>query len=128
MSLEAIDCVSMFLSSIPFLAIAAILVHFLFRRAVWKRNRRLGKKNVGYYPSAVGLGAALLFMQIFYRPSSAHAIEARLRVDAEEDDEGEPETPALHMSSQLKRIRRGKPVERLIYRREADAAGSLHPG
>jgi hypothetical protein len=34
----------------------------------------------------------------------------------EEDDEGDPETAAKELSRQLKRIRRGEAVERLVLR------------
>jgi hypothetical protein len=53
---------------------------------------------------------------MFYRPSVACAVEARLEVDAEEDDAGDPETPAKALERQLRRIRRGEPVDRLILR------------
>jgi hypothetical protein len=41
---------------------------------------------------------------------------AREKADVEEDDEGDPETPAKQLSRQLKRIRRGEVVERLVLR------------
>jgi hypothetical protein len=104
------------LSGAPFVAIAAILGLYLLRRARWLRNPRTGKPLFGIQPSAVGLGMAFLFLQMFWRPSLSHAIEAREKVDVEEDDDGDPDTPEKQLSRQLKRIRRGEVVERLVLR------------
>jgi hypothetical protein len=100
----------------PFLAIAVILVYFCLRRAAWRRKKRLGKKNLGFCPSTSALGMAFLFLQAFSRPSLAHVIEAKRDEDADEDDAGEPETLAKQLRRQLRRIRRGEPVDRLVLR------------
>jgi hypothetical protein len=98
----------------PFLAIVAILVHYFLRRAIFRRNQRLGRKNAGFCPSSFALGTALQLMPTFYRPSIEFAIKARLVEVVEEDDEGDPEKPAKHLHRQLRRIRRGDPVETLV--------------
>lgn len=103
-------------SAFPFLAIFAILVYYFLRRAAWRSKQRRGYTRPGFYPSAAALGSILLFAQMFYRPSVAYAVEARLEVDVEEDDAGDPETPAKALERQLRRIRRGEPVDRLILR------------
>lgn len=103
-------------SAFPFLAIFAILVHYFLQRAAWKSKQRRGHAKPGFYPSAAALGTILLFAQVFYRPSVAYAVEARLEVDAAEDDAGDPETPARALERQLRRIRRGEPVDRLVMR------------
>jgi hypothetical protein len=41
------------------------------------------------------------------------AIETSEQVEVEEDDQGDPETPEKLLDRQLRRIRRGEPVERL---------------
>jgi hypothetical protein len=41
------------------------------------------------------------------------AIKARAVEVIEEDDEGDPEKPAKHLHPQLRRIRRGEPVDTL---------------
>ena len=102
--------------ALPFLAIAAILVHYSLRRAVWKLKRRRGIENPGFCPSSPALGMVLLFAQMFYRPSTSHVIEARLEEDADEDDQGDPETPEEHLHRQLRQIRRGEPVDVLVLR------------
>src|ERR1700679_1650415 len=118
------DLFYMFLASMPALAlvtIAFILLHYNLRRARWKRRKRQGKRSIGFCPSSAALGMALQFLQVFHRPSMAHVLEARqdAREEADEDDNGDPETPAArrrHFLRQLRRIRRGEPVERLVLR------------
>lgn len=100
----------------PFIAIVVILVHYQIRRIAWKRKAREERRAMGFCPSSVALGAVFLLITTFYRPRMAHAIEARLHEEVEEDDEGDPETPEKGLSRQLKRIRRGEAVERLELR------------
>jgi hypothetical protein len=59
---------------------------------------------------------AFLFLQMFWQPSLSHAIEVREKVDVEEDDKGEPETVTKQLHRQLRRIRRGEAVDRLVLR------------
>jgi hypothetical protein len=104
------------LTGAPFLVILGILIFREIQRLEWVRGTRTGRRLFGVQPSAVGLGMAFLFLQTFWRPSLSHAIVAREKADVEEDDEGDPETPAKQLSRQLKRIRRGEVVERLVLR------------
>ena len=100
----------------PCLAILAILVHYFLQRAVVRRKRRRGVAISGFCPSSFALGAALQLMPMFYRPSFEFTIEARQREDVEEDDEGDPESPLKHLHRQLRRIRRGEPIDTLVIR------------
>jgi hypothetical protein len=100
----------------PYLAIAAILFHWQVRRAVWMRRKRLRKRSLGFCPSASALGFALLFLQVFFRPSLEHVLAERQNEEADEDEEGDPEGPKKQLSRQLKRIRRGERVDRLVLR------------
>jgi hypothetical protein len=102
----------------PFLAIAAILVYYLIRRSVFKRKCREGRRASGFCPSSAALAAAFLLITTFYRPRLEFAIEARLREEekTEADDEGDPETPEKQLNRQLRRIRKGEPVEQLELR------------
>src|SRR5450631_4838308 len=61
-------CASLALAS-PFLVIAVILVHYYLRRAIFRRNQRLGRQNRGFCPSSFALGTALQLIPMFYRPS-----------------------------------------------------------
>ena len=108
-------CGSLALAS-PFLLIVAILVHYCLRRAFFRRNQRLGRRNKGFCPSSFALGTALLMLPVFYRPSVDFAIKARAVEVIQEDDEGDPEKPAKQLHSQLRRIRRGEPVGTLVVR------------
>ncbi len=102
--------------SAPLWAVISILVYYQFRRAVWRCNRRHGKKNPGFCPSSTAMGMALLFLQIFHRPSVAYVVEAKQDEDADEDDDGDPENLKKQLDRQLRKIRRGEPVERLVLR------------
>jgi hypothetical protein len=115
MHVDALSVLSLF-SAAPFVAIVAILVFHQSRKVRWVRTTRAGRRLFGVQPSAVGLGMAFLFLQTFWQPSLCHAIEAREVADLEEDDEGEPETPEKQLNRQLKRIRRGEAVDRLVLR------------
>lgn len=102
--------------ALPFLAVAAILLHYCARRMVWRRRKRRVGANPGFCPSSAALGTILLFAQTFYRPSIAYVVEVRQEVDVEEDDAGDPDAPARQLERQLRRIRRGEPVDRLVLR------------
>jgi hypothetical protein len=115
MHVDVLYILSLF-SGAPFIAIAAILSLYLIRRVPWVRQTRTGRRLFGIQPSAVGLGMAFLFLQVFWRPSLSHVIEDRQKVDVEEDDEGEPDSLMKQLHRQLRRIRRGEPVERLVLR------------
>jgi len=110
-----LSILSMFTAA-PFVAILAILCCWQLQRVKWLRNPRTGKRLFGVQASAVGLGMAFLFLQSFYKPNLANEIEVRQKVDVDEDDEGDPETPAKQLNRQLKRIRRGEQVDRLELR------------
>jgi hypothetical protein len=62
------------------------------------------------------MGVALLFLQVFYRPTVSNVIEVIEHEDADEDDQGDPESLAKQLHRQLKRIRRGEPVGDLVLR------------
>jgi len=112
---DALSVSSLFCAT-PFVAIVAILCWSRLQRVRWLRNPHTGRRLFGVQASAVGLGMAFLFLQTFYRPNLSYEIEVRQKVDVDEDDEGDPETPAKQLNLQLKRIRRGEQVYRLELR------------
>jgi hypothetical protein len=116
MNIDTISAWCIFAGFIPFLAIIVILLHYSLRRVLWRRGKRLGKSNLGFYPTSFALGMALQFMQVYWRPSVSYVLEEKQDEDAEEDDEGDPEGLNKQLSRQLKRIRRGEPVDRLVLR------------
>ena len=100
----------------PFLTISVLFTYFLLRRAVWRGRKRQDKSRIGFCPSSFALGTALQLVSLFYRPSVEFAIKTAQREDVKDDDEGDPESPVKHLSYQLKRIRRGEPIDRLTFR------------
>jgi len=106
---------------VPFLLMGLILVHYVVLRVLWRQRKRWGMGRLGFYPSALALGLAFQFIQVFHRPSMIHVVEAREDEDedADEDDNGDGDTSAArlkHFHRQLGRIRRGDPVDRLVLR------------
>jgi hypothetical protein len=69
-------------------------------------------------PEAVG--TALIFLSMAYRPNHAFVAMAQIveREAEDEDDQGGPDTPQRQLWRQLRRIRRGEPVDRLVWRLE----------
>ena len=116
MYVDALSALASFATGAPFLAIGVLLAYYFLRRAHWRRNRRLGKRKPGFCPSASALGFAFLFLQVFYRPSVANVVEVKQEEDVDEDDEGDPENLRKQLNRQLKRIRRGEHVDRLVLR------------
>ncbi|MGO9436949.1 MAG: hypothetical protein ACLPH3_09175 [Terracidiphilus sp.] len=90
-----------------------------FRRPNGKRPNRSQIARMGA-SSPAAIGSAFLFLSTVYRPSHAFIGEAQIRhqEDAEDDDQGDPDTPRRHLMRQLKRIRRGEKVDRLVLRLE----------
>jgi hypothetical protein len=68
----------------------------------------------------VELGGAFLYLASIYRPSLEFVAKAQIQEveKQDEDDDSEPLTPRRHFHRQLRRIRRGEPVDRLIWRLE----------
>jgi hypothetical protein len=116
MRIDALYSLGTLLSNAPYIAVVVILAHYVWRRAAWRRGKRLGRKRLGYYPSALALGMVLQFVEVFYRPSVDHVLETKQEEVVEEDEEGDPELGAMQLNGQLKRIRRGDAVERLVLR------------
>lgn len=59
---------------------------------------------------------AFQFMQVFHRPSMVHVLEEKQKEDADEDDQGGPDSPHKHLNRQLKKIRHGEHLEPLEVR------------
>jgi hypothetical protein len=100
------------------LVIVACCVAFCARRLLWKRRLRLGKRNPGFFPTYTAAGNALQALQAIAQQRVEYVLEEKFDDEAEDEDEGEPHDPAKHLKRQLKRIRRGEPVERLTVLRD----------
>lgn len=70
--------------------------------------------------AAYALGAAFPCFSTFYHPRLELATAAQVQQDQQddEDDQGDPESSIRHLLRQLRRIRRGDPVDHLIWRLE----------
>ncbi|HEX3942208.1 MAG TPA: hypothetical protein VHX11_12050 [Acidobacteriaceae bacterium] len=102
--------------AVPFFAVAAAFSHYLLQRRSLRRRRRFTRAIPGLYPASMALGMVFLLVQTFYRASVSYAVEARLVEDAGEIDEGDEETLAKQLNRQLRSIRRGEPLDRLVLR------------
>jgi hypothetical protein len=80
-----------------------------------KRSSRRVRAGIG---SEAGIALAFQLFSIAYRPNHAYVAKAQIQQqeDADEDDDGDRESPIKHLHRQLRRIRRGEPVDRLIWR------------
>jgi hypothetical protein len=97
------------------LAILFCCIVFWARRFLWRRRKRLGKRDLGFFPTFTSAGNALqtLQVQIMAQPQVQHMLEEKLDDEAEDDEDGEPADPEKHLNRQLRQIRRGERVERL---------------
>jgi len=97
-----------------------IFGYFCFTRVLLRRRQRTGRRRSRL--SGYGFALGLAFMQLirtFYQPDLAYILEVKQDQDADEDDSGDPETPEgrlMHFHRQLRRIRRGEPIDRLELR------------
>ena len=85
-------------ASLPCLAIVVVLVHYLFRRAEWKVDKRRGKES-RFSSFTAALGMMLLFSRSSVRPTLRYVLEEKQDEDAEEDDQGDPEGIAKRLTA-----------------------------
>jgi len=96
--------------------VVALIFFTLSRIGLWKRNRRTGLQS-RIYSLCIAAGMAFLqFVQTFCQPSAGYVLAAIEDDDADEDDNGDPDSPQKHLHRQLRRIRRGQHVDRLQVR------------
>jgi hypothetical protein len=91
----------------------------------WSRHRKKDKqpgpkRSRAGLPAEAGIAAAFQLLSLAYRPNHAFVAKAQIQQqeDADEDDDGAPETPIKHLHRQLRRIRRGEHVDRLVWKLE----------
>jgi hypothetical protein len=87
---------------------------FFARRYLWRRKRRAKTLRRGFYPNAAMLGNALHQLQAIAEPQVRHVVQGKLDDHEEEDDETGPKDPTKHLKRQLRRIRDGEEIDRLI--------------
>jgi hypothetical protein len=108
--------VSLLANAAPFLAIPVLFAIFYLRRVGWRLKKRLKVKRLGFRPSYVTLGNALQTLEVLTRPNVDYVLEQKYDEVANEDDQGDPDDPAAQLNRQLRRIRRGEHVDRLVLR------------
>jgi hypothetical protein len=84
---------------------------FFYQRYRWRRNKRLGKRRFGFYPSGTSMGNALQQLQIIAEPQTKHVLEEKLDEDLDDEEAGGPDDPTRHLHRQAARIRRGERVD-----------------
>ncbi|HEY6490355.1 MAG: hypothetical protein WCC26_00015 [Terracidiphilus sp.] len=96
----------------PFLAILGILGWHSIRSLVVSRKQSRGRRILASWSSAFVLGTAFQFLQVIYRPSTTHVMEAKQDDHADEDDSGE--TLPKQLNRQLRRIRHGERIDKIV--------------
>ena len=107
-----------------FPAIALLLVGFSvllssLKQLIWRDKRHSkGSSGIRFSARNVALGLAFLPFAILYQPSLAETAKAEIRQqeDADEDENGDPESPIKHLLRQLRRIRQGEKLDVLSIR------------
>lgn len=84
---------------------------FVVQRLRWKRNKRLGKKHPGFYPTFSSLGSSLQRLQQIALPQVEIVMQEE---DADTEDEEEIAKDGIeHLHRQLKKVRNGNEIDRL---------------
>ena len=86
---------------------------FFLQRLRWKRNERKGRRR-GFYPSSAALGNALHTLQAIPEPLVKYVVAEKLDEHEDEEDESGPKDPTAHLKRQLRRIRNGEEIDRLV--------------
>jgi hypothetical protein len=96
--------------------VVALVFFSLSQIARWQRKRR-GALQSKIYSMCLAAGIGFLqFVRTFYQPNLRNVIVAIEDDDADEDDQGGPDSAHKHLHRQLRRIRHGQYVERLQVR------------
>jgi hypothetical protein len=93
-------------------ALLFVLVVYL-QRARWRRGQRRGRR-IRFYPTNMMIGLALQNLQVFAHPEIDHIIQEKYADEAGEDGEGDPDDAQKVLGRQLRRIRNGETVDRLL--------------
>lgn len=100
----------------PLLVIPVSFLVFYFQRAIWRQSNCQRGPNSGFSPSTFTLGIALQHLDRFTHPSVEYIIQETYEEDADEDGQHDLDDPKLQMKRQLRRVRLGESVDRLILR------------
>ncbi len=81
-----------------------------------QKKKRAGSISAGFSAFTFTIGLALLNLESLFNHNAQHVIEERLHEEADEDGQGDPDNGKARMNRQLRRIRRGEAIDRLILR------------
>jgi hypothetical protein len=99
-----------------YLVFVLATVAFFFQRFRWRRRKRLGKSNWGYFPTSAAMGNALQQLSTMAQPQVEHVLEEKLAEDEQDDEESGPLDPVAHLQKQARKIQRGEKLGRLTTR------------
>src|ERR1700722_5658555 len=86
---------------------------FYSRRFRWRRRRRRGKRDLGFFPTHAAAGNALQTLQAIAQPRVEYVLDEKFEDEADDDDQAGPPDPMNPLKRQLRRIRNGEKIERL---------------
>lgn len=120
MRMEVVDAFALSFPVFAMTLVAILVIGSRLKRLIWKEKPRRRKRRLGVFAANAALGFAFLTLPVIYRPGLALVVKAQIRQqeDADEDDNGDPESPAKRLRHQLRRIRRGEKIDRLILKLE----------
>jgi len=123
MHINPIDAMQEFAVSLPVFAITCVGIAVFLSRLksfIWKPKGSRRRRRFGRFAANAALGISFLPFAAIYRPRMIEVVKAQIRQqeDVDEDDSGGPDTPIRHLLRQLRRIRRGEQVDRLILKRD----------
>jgi hypothetical protein len=120
MPIDSLDALALSLPVVAMSLVAGYLVCYRVKHLLWKPKGQRRRRRFGLIAPSAALGFAFLALPLMYRPSLELLVKAQIRQqeDVDEDDNGAPDSPAKHLLRQLRRIRRGEEVKRLVLRLE----------
>lgn len=86
---------------------------FGFQRLRYKRNKRLGKKHPGFYPTFSSLGHALQNLHQLAQPRIEIVMQQEDVAEDTQDEEEISKDGIKHLHRQLKQIRNGDTLDKL---------------
>jgi hypothetical protein len=111
------NILSLLADAAPFLLLLLVSIFHFGRKHLGRTaTRRGGKNRLGFTASTFTIGLALQNLETLMRPNVEHVIEQKYDEDAEDDTSGDPDLPKAQLHRQLRRIRRGEKVDRIILR------------
>ena len=117
MYIDSIRAWVMLAGFLAFVPLVVALIFFVLSRIDFRQQkRRTGLQSKIYSMCLVAGIGFLQFVQTFYQPNLSYVLSAIEDEDADEDDQGGPDSPHKHLHRQLRRIRRGQHVDRLQVR------------